>query len=479
MQAAKVAHLAELRKKSDAQRRIMTEMMEDQNKTLSRVNFEINTTLKIEQRRQDEAMARIREKHIEKLAHRRQQLANVYNAEFEKWSEEAMKEEETLEVRKQRLMTKAYALRDVREKERRDQVSQAYETIWRDGCDDLRGLDGKALDKFMGNEREKQIVEKRERKVLEEINANAYYSEWSKRLDAIANADKEKQDARDKANQQTAQGLKDQIQYNNDMRMKKYNAEMNDANQEINECQDAIMAEKVKRQQQKLDEIQRGKEVQYFNKQAQNIQKEKNQIEADRDAILLNNALKLEKQQMALENAKKREGAEAAQKYRKYLDEMMVKEAEDTGFVDEMNKREEEKVQKARDDALQARQDARDYLMKLVSEGRQEQIAYKNALLAKEKADGKIFASKFVEDLKAGIAKDKAEAENRRQMAIDNNKKLQNQIAERENQQLLRKQEVFIEDKRMRLIERKHQEKLDLQGGVVRLNFPKKRPDTR
>ena len=42
-------------------------------------------------------------------------------------------------------------------------------------------------------------------------------------------------------------------------------------------------------------------------------------------------------------------------KYRKYLEELMVKEAEDTSFVDEANQREFEKVQKARDDALQAK----------------------------------------------------------------------------------------------------------------------------
>ena len=96
-----------------------------------------------------------------------------------------------------------------------------------------------------------------------------------------------------------------------------------------------------------------------------------------------------------------------AQKYRKYLEEQMVKEAEDTAFVDEINKREEEKVWKARDDALQARQDARDYLMKLVDEGRQVQIAAKREAVQKEKDFGAVFASKFMDDVREGIERDK------------------------------------------------------------------------
>jgi hypothetical protein len=376
-------------------------------------------------------------------------------------------------------MKKAYALRDRREEERRDVVAKAYATIWKDGCDDLRELDCRAVDKFMGEEREKQIIEKRERKALEEINANAYYQEWSKRLDAIANADKAKQEVRAENNARTARGLEEQILQRQQAYTDKYNNMMHEAEIENAENNAAIENERQKDFTKKMDQIQRGRDILEFNKKYKDMADENASIEAKQDAILLNNALKLEQEQIAFENAKKAEGAQAAKKYRKYLEEMMIKEAEDTGFVDEMNKREFEKVQKARDDALQARQDARDYLMKLVHQGREEQIAYKKAQDLKEKEEGKIFANKFLSDMKEGIEKDKAEADARRQMNIDNNLKLQQQMKAREQSIEAAKQDVFLQDKRMQLIEKKHRERLGNQGGVVRVHFPKRRPDTR
>ena len=118
------------------------------------------------------------------------------------------------------------------------------------------------------------------------------------------------------------------------------------------------------------------------------------------------------------EQDKQKAGADAAKQYRKYLEEMMVKEAEDNTFVDEINKREEEKIWKARDDAPGA-PDARDYLMKLVHEGRQEQIAYK-AVAADEKEKGKEFAKKFMSDIAEGVAKDREAAEARRAKNLAN-----------------------------------------------------------
>ena len=376
-------------------------------------------------------------------------------------------------------MLKAYALRDRREKERREFAAQAYETAWRDSCDDLRDLDGKALTAFMSEERKKQIVDKKDRQALDEIQANSFYAEWTKQLDALAAKDDAKKEARYNSNMQTNSGLKEQIAYNAQQRMNTYERAMADANAEIEECNAAIAAEKAKDQQKRKDAVRQGREVLEFNAKFQDQAKDAAAVEFERDTILLNNTLKLEREQIAAENKKKQEGAQAARMYRKYLEELMIKEAEDTGFVDEMNKKEAEKVQQARDDALQARQDARDYLMEKVAAGRREQILYKQALSVKEKEDGKLFANKFLEDMKIGVEMDRAASAGRRMRNIENKDKLLEQIAEQEYKREIAKQEIFLDDKRTQLVERKHQSRLDSQGGVVRLQFPKLRPDTR
>ena len=82
---------------------------------------------------------------------------------------------------------------------------------------------------------------------------------------------------------------------------------------------------------------------------------------------------------------------------------MYYLQAEDTAFVDEINKREEEKVWKARDDALKAREDARQYLMQAVDEGRKQQIASKREMSEKEREEGQLFARKFLDEASEAV----------------------------------------------------------------------------
>lgn len=103
---------------------------------------------------------------------------------------------------------------------------------------------------------------------------------------------------------------------------------------------------------------------------------------------MLNYALTKEAEQIASEEAKKNSAKQAAILYKKYLEEQMIKEAQDDAEVDAIRRAEEEKVWKARDDALEARRVARMRLMELVDQGRQEQIAYKKRQEAMEKEEG-------------------------------------------------------------------------------------------
>lgn len=101
------------------------------------------------------------------------------------------------------------------------------------------------------------------------------------------------------------------------------------------------------------------------------------QVKKAQDLALLRFALAKEREAQEAEEAKKHANRQAALEYKKYLEEQMIRDAGDAAHLDEMRRAEEEKVWKARDDALAARQAARDYLMKMVDEGRQEQIRYK------------------------------------------------------------------------------------------------------
>ncbi len=215
----------------------------------------------------------------------------------------------------------------------------------------------------------------------------------------------------------------------------------------------------------------RGREVMRFNLEEKMIREAESNIDREHDAILLDYALRKEREAIAAEEFKKNADRQAALQYRKYLEEQMVKEAEDTAFVDEIRKREEEKVWKARDEALQAREDARSQLMRMVDEGRQDQIRYKHEQLKREKEDDSKFVKKFMDDASDAVRIEREAQERRRHANVDNNVQLTKQIELKRYKEELEKQEEYLADKQMQYRERQHQQRLAQQAGSVRLNY--------
>lgn len=156
--------------------------------------------------------------------------------------------------------------------------------------------------------------------------------------------------------------------------------------------------EEVQRQRVQRDRM-RGREIREFNETNKYVKEETLKVKKEQDQMLLDYALRKEREANEAEEAKRLATRRAAIQYRKYLEEQMIKEAEDTAFMDEVCKREEERVWKMRDDALQARDDARRALMQQVDEGRQEQIRLKREAIEQEKEEGLRFANKCVSGL--------------------------------------------------------------------------------
>jgi hypothetical protein len=214
----------------------------------------------------------------------------------------------------------------------------------------------------------------------------------------------------------------------------------------------------------------RGRDVMRFNLEEKKIREVESTIEREHDAILLDYALRKEREAIAAEEYKKNADRQAALQYRKYLEEQMIKEAEDTAFVDEIRRREEEKVWKARDEALQAREDARNYLMKMVDDGRQEQIRYKHDQLSREKEEDSKFVKKFMDEATDAVRLEREGQERRRLANMDNNVHLTKQIELKRYKEELEKQEEYLADKQMQYRERQHQQRLAQQAGSVRMN---------
>ena len=89
--------------------------------------------------------------------------------------------------------------------------------------------------------------------------------------------------------------------------------------------------EAEKQQKRHDDEVSRGSEIHEFNKQFKILSAQEARTQAEQDAILLHYAMQKEREKDAEEKAKRDGAREAARTYKKYLEEQMVKEAEDTG----------------------------------------------------------------------------------------------------------------------------------------------------
>ena len=233
-----------------------------------------------------------------------------------------------------------------------------------------------------------------------------------------------------------------------------------------------VEAERMKRRQ--ADAHARGREIYEYNQQFKVLEIEEARLQREHDRILLDYALAREREADQADSYKKAAIRQSAIQYAEYLKEQAMVEAEETAFVDEVRRKEEEKVWQARDDALQQRQDARDYLMRMVDDGRQEQIRTKHDQIIRERMDGQEFASKYVADAREGVEKERADALRRRYISMDNNDKLQEQIAFRREKEEKDRQEIYLADKRMKYIERTHLQRLAEQGGALRTNFPLK-----
>jgi hypothetical protein len=327
------------------------------------------------------------------------------------------------------------------------------------------------MDKWCGEERIRQLEAKRQRGEDNSADERAFLEEWNRQLEAIEAKDKAKKDNAKYRAAETQKGVLLQMEHNEKMKQEHYNRTLAEDEDEIRRIREAIAEDESIQKRRSDDARARGAATVEYNKVFKEIEAEEKAKDQRENEILLEYALRKEREQIAREEAKKNAAKNAAMEFRRYLEEQMVREAEDTAFVDEINKREEEKVWKARDDALKAREDARQQLMNHVNEGRQQQLKAKAEREIKEKEEGKIFASKFIVDAKEGIERERQDAERRRQIAADNNVRLQQQIDLRRHHEELLKQEHYLEDKRMKYIERQHRERLALQGGQIRTNF--------
>lgn len=471
---SKVQRAIEVRKKTNAAYDLMDAAIADERKKLQIANFEISTTKRIEKRMKNDRMSSMERDHQVELHRRRRELADLYNDEMEQWKAEVLANVETQEDRKARIMERAYALRDEREAARQQHVKAALDQQWRDACDDARTLDSVAMLSLVSKERKEQIDDKIRNKIRLSDEEKKFNEDWKRHVENLERAEIRKEENRRRLEEETSQKVKDQILFNKQKKLQQKELTRQEDEVEIREIQDALANEERLQKEKQIEANQRRKDILATNAAAKEIEEAEKQLKKAQDMALLRFALAKEREQQEQEEAKKYANRQAAKEYRRYLEEQMVRDAGDAAHLDEMRKIEEEKVWKARDDALNARQAARDYLMKMVDEGRQDQIKYKHESEIQRQQDEKMWSEKFLKESEEGLRQERLEAEARRQVAIQNNSQLKDQMNHRREKEEKDKQDEYLAYKHMMRVEEMHKKKLSEQGGVARTFRPLK-----
>ena len=437
-------------------------------------DFEIQTTKKIETKVAAKRFNDLNRQRESGLVERRRALAELYNAELAGWRNEVMAKVETVEERKARIMERAYALRDARETSRKQYISECYDRQWRQACDDARTLDSKAMSMWVGKERQRMMIENEEKLAKEKQDHAKWVEDWNKQLAEIDAKEDGKGNFKKQMEMETASEVMDQMRRNHELKLTLREQKHAEDMAEIAECRAAIATEEAK----DMDRIQfmreQARQTRMYNEANSGTADEKARLEKEHDAILLAYALRKENEAKAAEQKKKDDAMAAAQNFRKYLELQMIRDAEDTGAIDAMRDAEAMKVWKAREEALNAREEARKNLMKSVVADREQQLAMKRAAVEQERLDEIEYAKTFIADAKQGIQREAGEADARRAVNEENQKWLNEQIEQRRLIREKERQDVYLADKEMGRIERLHKQKLQEQAGSVRLHYGKK-----
>ena len=211
-----------------------------------------------------------------------------------------------------------------------------------------------------------------------------------------------------------------------------------------------------------------------YNKRFKVLELEEERVQKQHDKILLDYALKREREANKSCKDKREELRISAEQYAKYLKEKVLIDASELSIIESAYKRDEECVLKARDDTLHVRQVAKDALMRMVDEGRQEQLRSKKNQLLCDNTDGQNYSMKYLANAREGVEKERADALRRRGLNFENRDKVQDQIFIKKLKSERDRQDAYLLDKRMKYMERTEQQRLAEQNTSVRTYFPLK-----
>ena len=429
-------------------------------KTMAGAVWENKTNARVQEQQIIRRFNTLRIKQQEHLEERRQNLAETLASENAIYAEEIGNMGESPEMRKSRMESRAKELKGRRESERVKYVEDMNYRRWRAGCDDLREADGKNFLLACHLERDKQVLEKVARSELVQREEMIFDALWEEERQKRIDIDEDQELKLAQGNEATKKVLGEQLDA---LRARKEEdskiAEKEVMNQkEMWEMQEQEESRKATAAAEA--QFKRSQELMLFNVEKLKERAEELRIERERDLDFLDMVLKKEAREEEMEAAKKEAYAEAAAQYRKHLVALMVKEANDDEYLDQLRAEEFEKAWGKRTEVWAREQEARERLMAHVMEERRRQIEEKQMRLEQEKQEELADRMRLVEEIERGAGLDQAHIARRQTLAEETERILKAQIRDKD---MAKEREALMamrEQRALEIAERQYQQRL-------------------
>lgn len=311
------------------------------------------------------------------LEERRGRLARMLRDEDEQYRRELDNLQETSVEKAQRMVKYAKELKANREEQRKQFATEQLERQWRLACDDLRDLEGAAFRRYCLDKVQEQRVEKVNQRLNERDEEERWAAAWE--AERMKKVERDAQEIRERKafNYETKMDLMEQMQQKRAdevNRLKDQEEERKAFRMKLENDEREAIAEKKRRAQAKKEQMDR---IQADNQMQMNAKAEQARLAREQDLKDLEQVMEEHKADLAARADEKKKMREDMMKYRKYLEERKVHEAEIERQLEQLCQEEMERANAKRDMQWMREKSAREKLMKNVYEGRYEQIKQK------------------------------------------------------------------------------------------------------
>jgi len=430
--------------------------------------WETRTSIRIDKQDLLNRADRLVQLDEESLKQRQANIRTLYENDKLRWS---IKLEELQHVstdeRMNQIREKALRLKDKRERERLEFVNECYERQWRDGCDELRTLNAKAVTDRVMRDRAAMIKSKSQE---DQDDTNG-----SEKAEIQLNeSEQEIKIENQKKNVEIKTALDSQVEYIR-MKNKRLNEEKRiEERQKLERWKMEEDIEKERKLQARRDAQAQGEEILEANAKRLEDRERDAVVHRKEDKLLLDYALSKENIEIQKEQRQRNQGKEAAKEYLSFLREQMTKEKEDNKLVDTIRNQEMGRIWTKREQRIQERNDAKRHLMAEVHSSRLEQIKEKELRIKKEKEE---LAKQVLENLQEWHREEQAEKEKH---LIKKQETIQNMLAnkavmeERSRQRAKERQEELYRIQQRKNSEQDHRERIKRNAGNVVTYFPRR-----